>query len=106
MCDAPCSWRQEYELWRPFWRVRSADHYLAKRSKNKQFVERNRSFAGARRAIPRNHPHPSPRPMPPSPMTPRVSPMMLACSRDIARMDREVRSGTWSTREGARRVDR
>ena len=26
--------------------------------------------------------------------------MMLACSRDIARMDREVRSGTWSTREG------
>ena len=25
---------------------------------------------------------------------------MLACCRDIARMDREVRSGTWSTREG------
>ncbi len=26
--------------------------------------------------------------------------LMLACCRDIARMDREVRSGTWSTREG------
>jgi D-3-phosphoglycerate dehydrogenase len=25
---------------------------------------------------------------------------MLACCRDIARMHREVRSGTWSTREG------
>jgi D-3-phosphoglycerate dehydrogenase len=25
---------------------------------------------------------------------------MLACCRDIARMDREVRSRTWSTREG------
>jgi D-3-phosphoglycerate dehydrogenase / 2-oxoglutarate reductase len=26
--------------------------------------------------------------------------LMAACWRDIARMDREVRSGTWSTREG------
>lgn len=26
--------------------------------------------------------------------------LMLACCRNIARMDREVRSGTWSTREG------
>src|ERR1700733_2578034 len=26
--------------------------------------------------------------------------LMMACCRDIARMDREVRSGTWSTREG------
>ena len=26
--------------------------------------------------------------------------LMLACCRDIARMDREVRSRTWSTREG------
>jgi D-3-phosphoglycerate dehydrogenase len=26
--------------------------------------------------------------------------LMLACYRDIARIDREVRSGTWSTREG------
>ena len=25
---------------------------------------------------------------------------MMACCRDIARMDREVRSGIWSTREG------
>ncbi len=26
--------------------------------------------------------------------------LMLACCRDLARMDREIRSGTWSTREG------
>jgi len=26
--------------------------------------------------------------------------LMLACCRDIARMDREIRSGSWSTREG------
>jgi D-3-phosphoglycerate dehydrogenase / 2-oxoglutarate reductase len=26
--------------------------------------------------------------------------LMMACCRDIARMDREIRSGTWSTREG------
>jgi hypothetical protein len=31
MCDAPRSWRHEYELWR----VRSANHYLAKRSKQR-----------------------------------------------------------------------
>jgi hypothetical protein len=48
MCDAPCSWRHEYELWRPFWRVRSADHYLAKRSKQRRSIVFHSEVAGGR----------------------------------------------------------